>query len=324
MDTATDSWRKSVTVQEITDEQKWTFASEVTEYSPYGAELENRDALTSSRFSSAQHGYNYTLPTAVASNSRYKHMGADNFEDYNFRNSIDGHFNFKTTVDEDGPEGAKISSARSHTGKNSLVLRQGDEAYLFRELLGEAETFPDRDGDGIMDAVDICPDTPLEEGQAYHPDRNFNGIGDDCEDGIFPVISEEKQSGQYRCRTKQVEFYITGQPNETVEMRIRTLEEGPEGWSRVYINGERIDKTGKFMRYSNIELDETGRKLMQLEFVAKRRRRGNRNNIEIEIAMSQNVGGPLIVSADESDRITIKMFGGLCTSGNDKGAKAIF
>lgn len=40
---------------------KWTFASEVTQYTPYGAELENKDALD--RYSSAQYGYNYTLST---------------------------------------------------------------------------------------------------------------------------------------------------------------------------------------------------------------------------------------------------------------------
>ena len=65
------------------EENRWTFASQVTAYSPYGAELENRDALD--RYSAAQYGYRYTLPTAVGSNTEYRELGYDNFEDYNYR-----------------------------------------------------------------------------------------------------------------------------------------------------------------------------------------------------------------------------------------------
>jgi len=62
------------------DDVQWTFASEVTLVSPYGLELENKDALD--RYSAADYKYNNTLPTAVASNSRYREMAFDNFEDY--------------------------------------------------------------------------------------------------------------------------------------------------------------------------------------------------------------------------------------------------
>ncbi len=311
-------WQRSVTEQAIDNEQKWTFASEVTEYSPFGAELENRDALKLSRYSAAQYGYNYTLPTAVASNSRYKHMGADGFEDYDFLNSLDSHFNFKTSVDEDGPEGASISYDRSHTGISSLVLREGDDAYLFRELLGEVVEEPDRDGDGIADDEDLCPDTA----DPSNSDNDRNGIGDVCEDDIIPVISDVLQSGQYRCRTKQLQFYINGRANQTVEFQIVTVEEGPQGWSRVFINGEQVDKTGRHMART-VTLDDTGRKKMQLEFHARRREGGDPNNIQILVFLNSTVNGPA-VSTDFSEFIPIKMFGGKCTSGNDPGAKPIF
>lgn len=110
------------------DKTDWTFASKVTKYSPYGAELENKDALE--RYSAAQYGYEYTLPVAVASNSEYREMGFDGFEDYtpedvagtSGRGLIrNGHFDFtKLLVDAKG--GVERSDVTSHTGKYSLKV----------------------------------------------------------------------------------------------------------------------------------------------------------------------------------------------------------
>ncbi|WP_431244386.1 hypothetical protein ACQ9BO_08750 [Flavobacterium sp. P21] len=61
------------------DETNWTYASSVSQYSPYGAELENKDALD--RYSAAQYGYMYKLPMAVASNSKYQQIGYEGFEE---------------------------------------------------------------------------------------------------------------------------------------------------------------------------------------------------------------------------------------------------
>src|SRR5690606_8803002 len=49
------------------NETNWTWAAEVTKYSPYGYELENKDRL--GRHSAAQYDYNNNLPTAVAKNA---------------------------------------------------------------------------------------------------------------------------------------------------------------------------------------------------------------------------------------------------------------
>jgi len=62
------------------DNTNWTFASEVTQYSPYGFEIENRDALD--RYSAAHYGYKNTLPKAVASNAEYRDIAFEGFEDY--------------------------------------------------------------------------------------------------------------------------------------------------------------------------------------------------------------------------------------------------
>jgi len=102
----------------------WTFASEVTKYSPYGAELENKDALE--RFSAAQYDHSAQFPTAVASNAQYQEIGFDNFE---FSESITAlpqdHFSFKEAIDNTPT--ASISDALAHTGKRSVLVNAGTD-----------------------------------------------------------------------------------------------------------------------------------------------------------------------------------------------------
>jgi len=120
----TDTWHQ--------DQRNWTFASEVTQYSPYGAELENRDAL--GRHSAAQYGYNYTLPTAVASNSRYDQIGFDGFEDYTYQSDTavdDVHFGFFSTADAS----TAIVENASHSGRHSLKVT--GETSLVRDYGGQ-------------------------------------------------------------------------------------------------------------------------------------------------------------------------------------------
>ncbi|MCK8482232.1 hypothetical protein [Psychroserpens algicola] len=114
-------------------ENKWTFASEVTKYSPFGAELENADAL--GRYSSAQYGYGYTLPTAVASNSEYRELGFDGFEDYRSYGS-NLHFSFKSSQygDLQNGSGAFRTSEEAHTGKYSIKVSPGEKISLKKEF----------------------------------------------------------------------------------------------------------------------------------------------------------------------------------------------
>lgn len=99
--------------------QGWTFASEVTKFSPYGFELENRDALD--RYSSASYGYNFTLPTAISVNCKYNELGNINFEDVKLNDEkYVPHFTF------DGVE-ENVESTRSHTGKVSVKVPSNQE-----------------------------------------------------------------------------------------------------------------------------------------------------------------------------------------------------
>jgi hypothetical protein len=102
-------------------DEKWTFASEVSQINPFGQEVENRDALD--RYSSALFGYNNRFPVAVASNTEYKELGFDGFEDYGYTAcKKTSHFNFYDLLKLNVID---ISTKFAHTGKNSLKIKQG-------------------------------------------------------------------------------------------------------------------------------------------------------------------------------------------------------
>ena len=101
------------------DNTNWTFTSEVSKFSPYGFEVENRDAL--GRYSSALYGYNFSLPTAVSSNAKYQQIGFDNFEDYDFISCDKRHFSF-----DDLGLMPVIDKNESHSGRQSIKLSSGE------------------------------------------------------------------------------------------------------------------------------------------------------------------------------------------------------
>ncbi len=115
----------------VKDDTNWTFASQITQFSPYGMEIENKDALD--RFSAAQYGYRYTLPTAIGSNTEYKEMAFDGFEDYDYAplngnssNPINPHFGYFDEVITNA--NATIIESTSHSGRNSLRVNPNASA----------------------------------------------------------------------------------------------------------------------------------------------------------------------------------------------------
>lgn len=94
------------------DKQNWTFTSSVEAFSPFGQALETRDALD--RYTSSVFGYNQTLAKAVGVNTRYRQLGFDGFEDYNFTNCSDEHFKLTSN--------AHVVDNKSHTGKKSMLV----------------------------------------------------------------------------------------------------------------------------------------------------------------------------------------------------------
>ena len=110
----------------------WTYASEVSKFSPFGIELENKDALN--RYSAAQYGYNYTLPTAVASNSEYREIGYDGFESYDAitadtpNRTKQDHFSFRNSINQ--VTGVERTTATAHSGKYSIKVPTNSKASL--------------------------------------------------------------------------------------------------------------------------------------------------------------------------------------------------
>ena len=119
----------------LANRNNWTNASEVTKYNPFGVELENMDALK--RYSSAQYGYNYTLPVAVTSNAQYKEIGFDGFEDYSsylIPSLLKPHFAFSQSIGDE--ENAFVTKAKSHTGQHSIAVNPGKKAVFTRKIDG--------------------------------------------------------------------------------------------------------------------------------------------------------------------------------------------
>lgn len=116
--------------------ENWTFASSISKYSPYGIELENVDALN--RYSGAQYGYNYTLPVAVGSNTKFQEMGFNGFEEGGIAIVVNGlgnshHFGFS-----DGT----ITNKASHSGDYSVAVTGAGNAAIAEYPLLPNEIFP--------------------------------------------------------------------------------------------------------------------------------------------------------------------------------------
>jgi len=106
------------------DYNNWTWTSEITDYNPYGAAIENRDALN--RYSASLYGYNNTIPTAIAGNAKYREIAYDGFEDYNFNSCSKQHFGYKNFKDS-------IVKYKAHTGTRSIHVN-ADTAFVNKQL----------------------------------------------------------------------------------------------------------------------------------------------------------------------------------------------
>jgi len=100
---------------------KWTFTTQVSEFSPFGFELENKDALN--RYSAAVYGYNHVIPIAVSNNSKYRETAFDGFEDYDFGDCAEDHFSFRGF-------GSQRATNESHTGRNSIRVSAGSSVEV--------------------------------------------------------------------------------------------------------------------------------------------------------------------------------------------------
>jgi len=105
---------------------KWVNANTITQYSPYGFELENKNAI--GVYSAAIYGYNNSLVTAVGSNARYNEIAFDGFEDYPGGGCADNDFRF------DYQGAGNIVSTQAHTGLYSMKVFPEGAVSLTRNL----------------------------------------------------------------------------------------------------------------------------------------------------------------------------------------------
>ena len=94
-------------------QKPWTWTAEITKYSPFNFEIENKNAL--GIYSSALYGYKQSLVTAVANNARYEEIGFDSFE--NDGQIAIGNARGHLVLDS---QYSSISTDYAHSGKHSL------------------------------------------------------------------------------------------------------------------------------------------------------------------------------------------------------------
>ncbi|MGQ0829217.1 MAG: hypothetical protein ACT4ON_12585 [Bacteroidota bacterium] len=155
---------------------KWVMNGQVNMVSPYGNVVEVKDAIN--RHSASLHGYNNTIKTADAVNAKYRQIGFDGFEDYNYWNRVQSsvicesfHFGF---IFQD-PE---LVYGIAHTGRYSLMI------------LPNAETFPPIYFTGQSDCVDHfgsnnTGDPPIDPDPDPDPNDPDDGDGGGTEQGII-------------------------------------------------------------------------------------------------------------------------------------------
>lgn len=104
---------------------QWVWNSKLNKVNAKGLELETQDAL--GIYTSAQYGYDKTLPVAIAGNARFNEMFADGFEDYQYGESIsNAQYNYrKRHIDFSKVNNAFLvntdsTTFKAHTGKYVL------------------------------------------------------------------------------------------------------------------------------------------------------------------------------------------------------------
>ena len=231
---------------------KWVWTSEVTDYSPFGMELENKDPL--GRFSSAKYGYANTLPTAVASNTRHRQLWYEGFEEYSYLNTIQDEFicpQWDVSYTKFGipyrlyyETNDNLDQTESHSGNVSLKLASGDslvqEIPLVLPFVPYASTvYP---GQYITDQEDqIIPFRPtpgkyvvslwVKEEQAML-DTLFEDtyVDFEFEDGSGNItVQQVKPSGLIIEGWQRVEQVIEV-PTEAIKMIVKYRSNATNGW----------------------------------------------------------------------------------------------
>lgn len=119
---SSSAWWEKITPED----DKWVTTNTITLYDKYGRALENKDAL--GRYSAATFNFRGDLPGSVASNSRYREIYFDSFEDTRLRSECltqDTSCNlpvFKVVSPANSKIGDFVTTDNAHSGNYSLLL----------------------------------------------------------------------------------------------------------------------------------------------------------------------------------------------------------
>ncbi|PQJ13001.1 hypothetical protein CJD36_004455 [Flavipsychrobacter stenotrophus] len=130
----------------FTIDQNWKLVRTITKWSPFGVEIENRDAT--GNYSTAVFGHNEDLPVAIATNARQGEVIAEGFEDYSmlhllynlmgynhsFIRPLFGTTSLGTSTQYDllqlsNPSALSINNSAAHTGLFSLEVPTTGTGY---------------------------------------------------------------------------------------------------------------------------------------------------------------------------------------------------
>ncbi len=143
--------------------ENWNWTNEMTLYSPYGFDLENRNPL--GQYSAALYGYKNLLSIAVGNNARYKELAFDGFEDYYPLYWQQG------VCPQPGSRFAQtqgdISAMQAHTGLNSLRI-QGIYSKTFATSPNPTSIVPARAVPWVISNEDIV--------QGFSPNNNVPNL----------------------------------------------------------------------------------------------------------------------------------------------------
>lgn len=101
------------------DTTLWVWNAQSTLFNIKGFEVENKDPL--GRYNAGLYGYDYTLPTAVVQNARYRESLYEGFEDYDFTANTDTVCPAIKNFDY-SPFKRNMDTLISHTGRKSLKV----------------------------------------------------------------------------------------------------------------------------------------------------------------------------------------------------------
>lgn len=201
-------------------DDKWVWASEVTKYTPFGNEVENRDALD--RYSAAIFGYEHTLAKAVAANASYNQIAFDGFEDYGYIHDfypiycVVDHWSYRfqfTGTD------AELDDQVSHSGFYSLNVHSGQSVTVDRDL--EISTQPT----GLY-ALDYQKVVNADDDLGLFQPQAGNYI-------VSAWVKEERDPNDTTYSDAKIEILLTDQLNNVTTITCKASGNIIEGWQRI-------------------------------------------------------------------------------------------